>query len=72
LTLPKNITSVVIDDEPLARKGVEILISESENITHLGSFENALRSIDFLKNNQVDLLFLDIGDHRTSGRSFLH
>ncbi|GAQ14674.1 two-component system response regulator [Myroides odoratimimus] len=51
---------IIVDDEPLARKEMESLIEESSNITIFGKFSNGSKALEFLKENEVDLIFLDI------------
>lgn len=51
---------LIIDDEPLARIGMERLIRQYSHLKVLGTFRNAIGVADFLKDNEVDLLFLDI------------
>ncbi|MHC5361990.1 LytR/AlgR family response regulator transcription factor [Myroides sp. LJL110] len=51
---------IVVDDEPLARKEMEALINEVCDLEILGSFSNAFTAKEFLEQNQVDLVFLDI------------
>jgi DNA-binding LytR/AlgR family response regulator len=62
---------LVIDDEPLARQGMEILIKTMPNITLLGQFSNPLDAIEILSSKKVDLLFLDINMPEMSGLEFL-
>lgn len=67
-----KIKCVAIDDEPLA---LEIIKDYSEKVPSLDlvkTFDNAIESIDFLKNNKVDLLFLDIQMDELSGIQLLH
>ena len=51
---------IIVDDEPLARKGIKMLVDESPHLTCLGSFNQARLASQFLENNPVDLIFLDI------------
>ena len=51
---------LIIDDEPLARIGMERLVRQYSSLKVVGTFRNAVGVADFLKNNEVDLLFLDI------------
>ncbi|MBB6499858.1 LytR/AlgR family response regulator transcription factor [Pedobacter cryoconitis] len=61
---------IIVDDEPLARAEMEALINEVSSIEILGSFSNALTALDFLKSNQVDLVFLDIEMPMVTGLDF--
>jgi two-component system, LytTR family, response regulator len=52
----------VIDDEPLARQGMTMLIGNMPNLKLIDSFSNPLDAILTLQNQQIDLLFLDINE----------
>lgn len=62
---------IVVDDEPLARQGMEINISQLPSLQLLGSFSNALAASDFLRKENIDLMFLDINMPELSGLDFL-
>ncbi|MDT7831777.1 LytTR family DNA-binding domain-containing protein [Flavobacteriaceae bacterium S356] len=51
---------IVIDDEPLARKGLEDFITQTPFLMHVQSFSSAIEALTFLKEYSVDILFLDI------------
>ncbi len=55
-----SLTSIIVDDEPLARKGIKLLVDETPQLSHSGSFNNARAASLFLQSNPVDLIFLDI------------
>ena len=61
---------IILDDEPLARAEMQSLIREVSNLEILGDFSNALTAVDFLKTNQVDLIFLDIQMPLMTGLEF--
>lgn len=64
-------TCIIVDDEPLARQGLEMSISNVASLQLLGSFSNALAANDFLRKEKVDLMFLDINMPEVSGLDFL-
>jgi DNA-binding LytR/AlgR family response regulator len=64
-------TCIVVDDEPLARQGMEMNIASASFLQLLGSFSNALAASDFLRKEKVDLMFLDINMPELSGLDFL-
>ncbi len=62
---------IIIDDEPLAREGMELNIQDVSFLELVGQFDNALKANDFLKDNQVDLMFLDIQMPGVTGLDFI-
>lgn len=61
---------IIVDDEPLARAEMRSLINESSKIDILGEFSNAPSALAFLKDNDVDLIFLDIEMPMVTGLEF--
>ena len=55
-----NLRCMIVDDEPNAVNLLEVLIAQSTSWQLLARCYNALEAIAFLKDNTVDLLFLDI------------
>lgn len=64
-------TCIVVDDEPLARQGMEMNIGQVSSLHWLGSFSDALAANDFLRKEKVDLMFLDINMPELNGLDFL-
>jgi DNA-binding LytR/AlgR family response regulator len=62
---------IAIDDEPMALEVVKNFAEKVKFLEPLAYFENALEAIDFLRQNQVDLMFLDIRMPDISGIEFL-
>ena len=56
----KTIKAVIVDDEPSARDGLELMLSEDSDIELAGICNNGIEAIQFLKEQLVDLVFLDI------------
>lgn len=54
------IQCIAIDNEPLALEQIASYISKIATLELIGKFTNATKALDFLQNNQVDLLFVDI------------
>jgi DNA-binding LytR/AlgR family response regulator len=61
---------VIVDDEPLARQEMQALIRDVSQVNVLGAFSNALTAMDFLKANEVDLIFLDVEMPMVTGLEF--
>jgi DNA-binding LytR/AlgR family response regulator len=51
---------IIIDDEPLARAEMEVLIQKNSNLEVSAKFSNALTALQYLEKHTIDLLFLDI------------
>jgi DNA-binding LytR/AlgR family response regulator len=62
---------IVVDDEPLAREGMKLNIKELPNLDLVGSFDSALKANEFLQDNDVDLMFLDVEMPGLSGLDFI-
>lgn len=62
---------IVVDDEPLAREAVEILIRlYGSELNWLGSFNSAEAASAFMKDTSVDLIFLDVRMPHINGLEF--
>jgi two-component system, LytTR family, response regulator len=55
-----NLRCMIVDDEPNAVNLLEVLIGQTTSWELVARCYNALEAIAFLKDNSVDLLFLDI------------
>lgn len=66
-----RLRTIVIDDTPLAVEKLEGFIRQVPLLEHASSFYNALDAIQFMRVNQVDLVFLDIQMEQFSGLQFL-
>lgn len=51
---------IIVDVEPIARKGISRLVQQISQLQLLDSFNNAEAAGEYLNTNQVDLIFLDI------------
>ncbi len=61
---------IIVDDEPLARDELQAQIKEISKVEILGKFSNAPSALAFLKENNVDLIFLDIEMPMVTGLEF--
>jgi DNA-binding LytR/AlgR family response regulator len=66
-----KIRCVITDDEPFARKGLQGYVTQIEFIELVGICESAVELNAFLKQEKVDLLFLDIEMPYLSGIDLL-
>jgi DNA-binding LytR/AlgR family response regulator len=62
---------IIIDDEPLAREGLLLLLKSIPEVKVLESFSNAILANHFLQQNDVDLMFIDIEMAVLDGISFV-
>lgn len=51
---------IIVDDEPIARKGIQSLVSRIPELELVEMFNNASSSANFLIGHPVDLIFLDV------------
>lgn len=62
---------LIVEDEPLAAEGLEAFIRQTPVLEFAGACSDGLAAIEFLKNNPVDVLFLDIHLPKLKGLDFL-
>lgn len=53
-------TCIIVDDEPLAREAIQLLVSGIKDLQLTGSFNSANTASKFMQEHSVDLIFLDI------------
>ena len=63
---------IIVDDEPLAREAIEILVKDTSQLNLTGMFNNAIGASKFMEENPVDLIFLDIQMPGITGIEFAH
>ncbi len=61
---------IIVDDEPIARKGIKKLIDTIPQLELTGSFNSAEAAAGYIQANPVDLIFLDIQMPGISGIDF--
>ena len=64
------INCIIIDDEPLARKGLKEYIADVDFLSLVGEFDNALKATELLMTGDTQLLFLDIQMPKITGLEF--
>lgn len=62
---------IVVDDEELARRLIKRHLSELEGFELVASCESAIEALKILKENPIDLMFLDIEMPLIKGTDFL-
>ncbi|GIV31828.1 MAG: DNA-binding response regulator [Saprospiraceae bacterium] len=66
-----KIACLVIDDEPVARKGLASYVNQTPFLELVGTCKSALEATSLLSEKSVDLLFLDIQMPEISGIDFV-
>ena len=67
-----TINCIAIDDEPLALEIIRDYCSKVAFLNLLRTFDNAIESIDYMRSNKVDLIFLDIQMEELTGIQLLN
>jgi len=65
-----SISCIIIDDEPLARKGIKEYIADIDFLECIGEFDNPLKAEGLISSGEVQLLFLDIQMPKITGMEF--
>lgn len=65
------IRCIVIEDEKPAQEVLRSFIARTDWLSLLSVFEDAVSAMDYLKKNEVDLIFLDIQIPTLTGMEFL-
>ena len=67
-----KISTVIVDDEPLARKGLSMRLAEFDNIDIVGECKNGLEAVTTIPQVRPDLVFLDIQMPGLNGFQVIH
>lgn len=65
-----KLNTVIIDDEPLARKGLKEYIADVEFLQLVGEFDSPLKAMELMSRGDVQLLLLDIQMPKITGLDF--
>ena len=65
------INAIIVDDEPLALDVLETYIQKVPSVNLVSRCQNAIEATEVLKNNDVDLMFLDIQMPQLTGIEFM-
>ncbi len=64
-------TCIIVEDQPPAQRILKTFIEDVKSLELIGTFGEPTAVLDFLKSNQVDLIFLDIHLPKISGIDLL-
>jgi two-component system LytT family response regulator len=56
----KRIRTLIVDDEPAARRGVRLLLEQDAGVEIIGEAGDGLEAADLMRREQPDLVFLDV------------
>lgn len=65
------INCIAIDDEPLALRQIKGYIEKLPGLNLVNTFATAIKALEFLQNEEVDLMFVDINMPDLSGMEFV-
>ena len=66
-----KVKCIIVEDEPLAVKILSEYVSQVPFLELQGTFKDAILATDFLRDNHIDLMFLDIHLPKLKGMAFL-
>lgn len=66
-----KLSCIAVDDEPLALEKMETYIAKVDYLDLRGTFDNAFDALNFLRQEKVDLMFLDIQMDELTGIQLL-
>jgi len=66
-----KVKCLIIDDEPLAINVIKNYLAQIEDFEIVNTFNNAVEGLNFLKNNTIDVIFLDINMPVLDGINFI-
>ncbi len=66
-----TLSCIIIEDEPLAAEKLQGYVKRSPHLALLASFRSSLEGLKFIKENHVDLVFLDIQMDEMTGIELL-
>jgi DNA-binding LytR/AlgR family response regulator len=63
-------TCIIVDDEPLAREAIQLLVAKRKDLQLVENFSSANAASRFLDEHTIDLIFLDVQMPGTNGMDF--
>lgn len=69
--MPSKLSCIAIDDEPVALKIIGSLISKTPLLEAVGSFQDPVEGMNFIVENEPDIVFLDVQMPDISGMDLI-
>lgn len=69
--MEKNLSCIIVDDEPLAQELIEKFVKRINTLTLLGIFDNAIEALEQVDKLNPDIIFLDINMPEMTGIEFI-
>ena len=66
-----RLTCIIVEDQPPAQRILKKFIEETKSLELTATFANAIDAMEFMSNQKVDVLFLDIHLPKLNGIDFL-
>ena len=67
-----RLTVLVVDDEPLARQGLRLLLGRQPQVESVSEARNGREAIALIREKKLDLVLLDVQMPRTDGFAVVH
>jgi two-component system, LytTR family, response regulator len=67
-----RLTVLVVDDEPLARQGLRLLLGRQPEVESVSEARNGREAIALIREKKLDLVLLDVQMPRTDGFAVVH
>lgn len=66
-----TIRTLIVDDEPLGRQGIRLLLQSEADVTIIGECANGAEALDLVKREKPSLMFLDVQMPKMDGFALL-
>src|SRR5687767_8556978 len=60
VALGNRMNALIVDDEPLAREGMALLLKDEPSITSLAEARNGAEAVEMIRETRPDLVLLDV------------
>ncbi len=66
-----KLACIIVDDEPLAIEVIESYVQQFDSLELKRSFQNPIKAFEYIRNNKIDLIFMDIQMPKLTGLDIL-